>query len=226
MKYAFYLLLAATSCCTVAAQDCGGYYFLQNGKTVEMTIYNKKDKITGVQTYKISDVVKSGTATLATINGEMMNEKGKSLSKSVVKVSCSGNVLNMDMSMYIPSAQQQQFKNTDATANAVYLQYPATMKAGDALPDGNFSMDMKTDGLNMSVTVQINNRKVEVKEAVTTPAGTWDCYKITSSQRIQTKMSGIGMPAMNMEVTEWFVPNFGVVKTDTKYGKTEITAIK
>ncbi|MDX1937623.1 MAG: hypothetical protein SFU21_10915 [Flavihumibacter sp.] len=226
MKYVFFLLIAVATSVTVIAQDCSGYYFMQNGKTVEMTIYNKKDKITGVQTYKVSDVSKTGGTTLATINGEMTNEKGKSLSKSVVKVSCAGNVLNMDMSMYIPSAQQQQFKNTDATANAVYLQYPAAMKAGDALPDGNFSMDMKTDGLNMSVTVQISNRTVEAKEAVTTPAGTWDCFKINSSQKIQTKMSGIGMPAMNMEVTEWFAPGFGVVKTDTKYGKTEITAIK
>jgi hypothetical protein len=37
---------------------------------------------------------------------------------------------------------------------------------------------------------------------------------------MKIKMGGIGIP-MNMKTTEWFVPNFGIVKTETfnKKGK-------
>jgi hypothetical protein len=36
---------------------------------------------------------------------------------------------------------------------------------------------------------------------------------------------GIGIP-INADVTEWYAPGFGVVKTESGGGKTEITAIK
>lgn len=57
-------------------------------------------------------------------------------------------------------------------------------------------------------------------EKITTPAGSWDAYKITYNGLFRMQMAGIGIP-MNMQVTEWFVPGFGVVKTETysKNGK-------
>jgi hypothetical protein len=36
---------------------------------------------------------------------------------------------------------------------------------------------------------------------------------------------GIGIP-MNFDVTEWFAPGFGVVKTESNGGTTQVTAIK
>jgi hypothetical protein len=42
---------------------------------------------------------------------------------------------------------------------------------------------------------------------------------------MKIKTMGIGMP-MNIEGTEWFAPGFGVVKTQSKQGGTEIVSIK
>jgi hypothetical protein len=42
---------------------------------------------------------------------------------------------------------------------------------------------------------------------------------------MKIKTMGIGVP-LNMDATEWFAPGFGVVKTQSKYGETAITAIK
>ncbi len=220
-----YIVLATTSG-SVLAQDCKDFYYLQDTKTVEMTIYNRKDKSDGVVTYKISDVKNNNGSIEATIHSEMVNEKGKSLSQSVVKAKCTGGVLMMDMSMFIPSAQQQQLKNIEATADAVYLDYPANMKAGDQLKDGLFTMDMKQEGgINTNVSVELTDRNVIAQESITTTAGTWNCFKITYKNKIVTKIAGIGIP-VKLEATEWFAPGFGVVKTESKYGRTEITAIK
>ncbi|MGB8192458.1 MAG: hypothetical protein WCF67_11095, partial [Chitinophagaceae bacterium] len=80
-------------------------------------------------------------------------------------------------------------------------------------------------GMQQTLTLNVTDRKVEAKESVTTPAGTWECYKISSKNKIHVKMGPIGIP-MNMEVTEWFAPGFGVVKTESKSGGTMITAVK
>lgn len=128
----------------------------------------------------------------------------------------------MDMKMNIP--QGQQFSSTDARIQNVYLEYPANMNVGDQLKDGHMEMETDSKGMKQTLTMDITNRKVEGKESVTTPAGTWDCYKITSSTKMKIKTMGVGIP-INMDVTEWYAPGVGVIKTESKGGGTAITAI-
>jgi len=223
MKYIFALicLLAAAG---VHAQDCKNYYYLQNNKTIEMTIYGKKGDVAGKNVYQVSNVNSSGGSVTSDVNSEMFDKKGKSIIKSAMSIKCTNGVMMMDMKAMIPSAQAQQFK-MDAKADNVYIEYPNNMKPGDALKDATMTMDVNNNGMQQSLTMNVSNRKVEGKESVTSPAGTWDCFKITSHTKINMKMGPIGIP-MNMDTTEWFAPGFGVVKTETKQGSTLITAVK
>jgi len=206
------------------AQKCD-YYYLQNNKVVEMTLTNKKGKETGKNVYTISNVNKTGNTTTSTVNSEMFSDKGKTIAKATNNVSCTNGVLMMDMKMLVPSPQQEQMGAAAANASNVYLEYPADMKEGDALKDGDFSMDFKSgSGINGNVSVNITDRKVLGKESITTPAGTWECFKISSKNKITMKI-GIGIP-IRADVIEWFAPGFGVVKSDANGAKTEITSIK
>ena len=190
-----------------------------------MTISNKKGKETGKLVYNISNVSKKGTAVSATINSDFIDKNGKSISKATNSVQCDNGTLMMDMKMFIPSAQQAQMGDISATGTVNYLEYPLTMKEGDALKDASFSMDFKSQaGLGGHISIDMTNRKVAGKENITTPAGTWNCYKITYHSKMIFKM-GIGIP-MNSDVTEWYAPGFGVVKTESGGGTTEITSIK
>jgi hypothetical protein len=100
------------------------------------------------------------------------------------------------------------------------------MNVGDQLKEGNFVMDYEsTSGLKSSIEISITERKVEGKETVTTTAGTWECYKISAKNKIVSKIGDTGIP-IRMDVIEWFAPGFGIVKTESKTGKTEITSIK
>jgi hypothetical protein len=210
---------------TIIAQDCN-YYFLKNNKTIEQSFKNKKGKESGKQVYIISNVSKTGNTTTGTANSEFFSDKGKSISKATNNIKCAGGILMMDMKLFIPSAQQEQMGAAAATASDVYLEYPVEMKDGDALKDGQFSMDYKNaSGMAGNVSISITERKVLGKENVTTPAGTWDCIKISSNQKIIIKIAGIGIP-VKADVIEWFAPGFGVVKTDANGATTEITSIK
>jgi hypothetical protein len=207
------------------AQDCKSYYYLQNNKTVEMTIYNKKGNANGKQVYAVTDVKTSGGSTTGTIRSEMFNEKGKSIAKGVSNMKCTGGILMIDMKMMLPQQQAEQFAKADATVNEAYIEYPVSMKPGEQLKDGSFNMEINNSGLKQSITMLISERKVEAKENITTPAGSWECFKISSKMKMTIRTAGIGIP-MNMESTEWYAPGFGVVKTQSKYGGTEITSIK
>ncbi|HEU4862064.1 MAG TPA: hypothetical protein VFT15_19605 [Chitinophagaceae bacterium] len=220
---AFTLLFLRVS---LFSQDCANYYYLQNNKTIEMTISNKNGKESGKMTYVVSDSKKSGSSVTATINSEFVDAKGKTISKATNNVKCENGVMQMNMKTFIPAAQMEQMKSGTANATDVYLEYPANMNVGEQLKDGQFNMDYESaSGLKSSIEISITQRKVEGKESVTTPAGTWECYKITSQNQIVSKIAGIGIP-IRMSVTEWYAPGFGVVKTESKTGKTEITSIK
>ena len=91
-------------------------------------------------------------------------------------------------------------------------------------------MNMK-GGLKSSLSFKEENRKVAGKETVTSPAGSWEAFVISYDGNMKTRMAGIGLPAFNFTVKEWFVPGMGIVKSETysKNGKlvgsTLLTAI-
>ena len=207
------------------SQSCAGFYYLQNNKTVEITITNKKGKEVGKNIYTVANVQRSASTVTATVNSEFVASNGKSVSKATNVIKCTNGIIMMDLKMFIPSTQQEQTGTSASGGGEAYLEYPANMKEGDVLKDGQFSMDYKTSaGLNGHMIVEITNRKVEGKESVTTPAGTWDCFKITYHSKVGIKIV-VNIPT-NSDVTEWYAPGFGVVKTESNNGKTEITSVK
>ncbi|ULT44464.1 hypothetical protein KRR40_14595 [Niabella defluvii] len=105
------------------------------------------------------------------------------------------------------------------------MEYPSSLSVGQALSDASFNMDMKAEsGLMANVSIDITNRKVEAKEKITTPAGSWDAYKITYDSKMVMNM-GFAIP-MKMQMTEWFVPDFGIVKSSSKWGTQELVSIE
>jgi len=207
------------------AQDCKNYYYLQNNKTIEMTIYNKKGVANGKQVYTVSEVKSSGGGITGTVNSELFDKKGKSMAKGHSEIECTNGSMMIDMKMLLPSAQQEQFAKAKVKADKIYIEYPATMKAGDQLKDATLNMTIDNNGMTQTVNMVVSDRKVEGKESVTTTAGTWECFKLSYKSKITVKTMGIGIP-INIEGTEWFAPGFGIVKTESKYGGTAITAIK
>jgi len=224
MKKLLFIAATLTGFSCASAQDCKNYYFLQNNKTIEMSIYGKKGDLSAKQVYTVSDVKTAGGSTTGTVNSELFDKKGKSMAKSSCLIRCTGASLMVDMKMMLPQQQQQQV-TTEAKIDEGFIEYPAGMKAGDLLKDATFSMDMNNNGIAGHLTMNLSNRKIEAKENVTTSAGSWECFKITYNGKITMKMAGIGIP-MNVDGTEWYAPGFGVVKTQSKHGGTEITAIR
>lgn len=204
----------------LSAQNCGGFYYFTNNGQVVMTIFDKKGKEAGKLTYKITDV-KTGSTSTSSFTSEMVDEKGKSLSKGTGKLKCTGGALYVDAKVSIPQESMAAYKDMEVKGEETYIEYPASMSAGQSLPDVNFKMDVNNKGsLFSTITLTQDNRKVIGKESVTSPAGTWECWKITYEAQFKATMMGIGIP-INMQGTEWFAPGFGVVKSESlsKNGK-------
>jgi len=220
MKPILLLLLLVLGGNLAFSQNCN-YYYLQNGKTAEITFYSKKGDESGKGVYNVTSATMAGNGGSSTVRSEIFNKKGKSIAKGTNNIKCDNGVFMVDLKAFISPEQQEQIK-ADAQAADVYLSYPLNMKAGDALPDGNMDLDIQQDnGMKTHVNVKITDRKVEGQESITTPAGTWNCFKITYHSAIKVALMGIGIP-LKADITEWFAPNFGVVKTESSKGSTTL----
>ncbi|HEU4469535.1 MAG TPA: hypothetical protein VFR58_00505 [Flavisolibacter sp.] len=214
------LLLAAFSFKSTKAQ-CSSYYFMITGSEVVMTIYDKKGAESGKQTWKTGKVKKEGGASSSTVSSVLTDEKGKELAKGSGSFGCTGTSFKADLRMNLPQQQAEMFQDVETSVGNSYIEYPAAMETGQALSNANLDMDVKNkNGMSMKVSFVQTDRKVVSKETIESTAGTWQAYKITYKATITTRMGGIGIP-FHFSAVEWFVPGFGIVKTETysKKGK-------
>lgn len=224
MKSFFTILIVTCSGLTATAQKCDQFYLLQNGKSVTMTSYGRKDKMTGTVVYKVSDVKKTTEGLTAKINTQVFDDKQEGISTGEAQIFCNGGQYKMDLRMMLEQRQLKQMKNYNANVD-FFVDYPAAMKVGDVLKDATFTLESKNkDGLNPDLEMTIEERTVLANESVTTTAGTWDCFKIKAHITIKTIIGGISIP-FSTDITEWFAPGFGIIKSTTKSTRTELTAL-
>lgn len=190
-------------------------YMTSNAK-MQMTIYDKKGKPSALQTIQVGSVKNTGGAYESSVAVSMTDEKGKAISNGAGTYRCNGGVFSADMKMLMPQEGLANAKPTDVSMEPVYLEYPASMSVGQKLKDAEMNMDMTMNGgMKASISFKEEGRTVTAKESVTSPAGTWEAYVISYTGNMKTKMAGIGLPAFNFTVKEWFVPGMGLVKSET-----------
>jgi hypothetical protein len=188
------------------AQTCG-YLLLTNNAEIEMSMFDKKNEPSGKVVYKVL----SSNGKEAKVVSKVYNEKGKEMGGGEGIYKCDGTNFSFDMKAMLPSDQSKamNMKDMEVKTNSATLNYPSNMTVGSTLPDNEFTADTYSGTMKlMGMSFKVTNRKVEGKESITTPAGTFDCFKITSNQDFKTIFN------FNVQMTEWFSPNVGVVKTE------------
>lgn len=222
------MFLLVATCIThhfLFSQDCKSSYFLQQNKTVELGIYNKRGDDNGMVSYKILNVSTKGAVTTGVVKCDMLDKTKKTISSSLNNVKCENGIMYMDMKLFLPQQQAEQFNKADAKAKNAFLEYPLTVKAGDKLKDGNFEMVADKNGLKQTLKMLIHNRQVTGTQKITTSAGTWDCVVITYQTKLDMQTGPIAIP-LTFETTEWYAPGFGIVKTVGKNSSTELIAVR
>lgn len=194
-----------------AQENCSKYYPMHEGSSFEYTMYNKKGKTEGVTNYTISEVSTSGGATSATFDLMYTDKKGKEVYNSDYKITCSGNGITIDYKSLFPSQMMQQYEDMglEMDFSGTDIQLPNDLSVGKELDDANMSVAMNMSGIKMNISVDQTNRKVERKESVTTPAGTFDCFVITETTSSTTM--GATHESTN---TLWLAEGVGMVKQE------------
>lgn len=185
------LLLVVVAWSTGAAQTCMGLTF-KSGMRFELSQFNAKDKPIGKINYQINDVRKEGASTVMDIVAQVDDEKGKQRPPYTIHYTCTGNELIADMSGMMQAMQNNAMRDTEMKLKTNKLVYPGKLSVGQKLSDGQMEVEMNTNGNTMmTMNMVMANRQVASQAPLTTPAGTFDAYKITSDITIENRVMGM-----------------------------------
>ena len=164
----------------------------RSGMRFELSQFNAKDKPIGKINYQINDVRKEGASTVMDIVARVDDEKGKQRPPYTIHYNCTGNELIADMSGMMQAMQNNGMRDTEMKLKTNKLVYPGKLSVGQKLSDGQMEVEMNTNGNTMmTMNMVMANRQVASQAPLTTPAGTFDAYKITSDMIIENRVMGM-----------------------------------
>ena len=192
------------------AQDCEPYYVTGEGAVREMASYDKKDKLTGTTIQTVKEIKTTGNKTEWTVGTVSRDAKGKETGAGELSMSCEDGIFKMDMKNFIDDETMKSFEGMEVTMDATDLDYPAVLAPGQTLKDGHITIKATSQGIPvMTMVVKIYDRKVEAIEDMTTPAGTFSCYKMSSTIESKTMFTIVA------KSTDWIAKRVGVVRSET-----------
>jgi hypothetical protein len=211
-----FLLLFAFS--SLKAQDCSSYVVTQEGKTAE---YANKDKKGKIQSYHSQELI-SKTESDGVFRYQVLqiskDDKKEELSRDTLQFECRNGTFYVDMSRFIDENQTEAYEESQISVDFKDIGYPSSMEAGMQLEDGSVILTIDLGMATITNETKIINRKVEARESVSTPAGTFDCLKI--SQDVENK---IGFATIKIRTVSWISEDVGTVKSESYDKKDRLT---
>jgi hypothetical protein len=211
------IALSATFLLLSFGDACDKLALFKEGASTTMTTYEKDGKITSTNKTVYTGVTKTGDEVSVTGNSETFDKKGNSSGKNTFTMKCKGGAFYMDMRSMVTAEQQSSFKDAKVKIESTDMEFPSELTVGSTLKDASFSMTTEAPeggfALPLSISIKVTNRKVEAKETVTTPAGAFECYKLTADveSKFVFKFSG--------KSVTWYNPEVGTVKSETYNNK-------
>lgn len=206
MKYIITLLIAFISLPLAAQNSCSPYYPSQEGKTLVVYQYDKRERLSTISEFTITDK----TADTRKFNMVLKDDEGKEIVSGKFEVTCRDGETILEPRALMSPGLMEQYESMEYSVSGDGLVFPARIEVGQELEDGDIEMKVDAGIMNMKINVTMTDRKVERKEAVTTPAGTFDCYVITYTNTLRMGM------AKTQYSTQWIAEGVGMVKEETR----------
>lgn len=226
MKRILSLLIALALSTTLAiSQDCTLYIPGEIGTELHYQITNGKGKVQGKYIHKMISKKESNGQTSFEMLQTFMDPQSPEdiLMQDTIHFRCKDNAFYIDMDQFLNKNQMEAFEGMEVKVVSEDLMYPPVLSPGMTLKDGSIKIEMTGGMMNMNMTTNIINRKVEVHETISTPAGDFKCYKV--SEDIESKMAFVNTKIHNIA---WIAKDIGTIRSESynKKGKlNEVTLL-
>ncbi|HMP98737.1 MAG TPA: hypothetical protein PKC24_03080 [Cyclobacteriaceae bacterium] len=199
--------------------QCNPYFPLQEGTSWAYESFDAKGKLTGKNEMSVIEYNPNANGYTAVVGTVIYDQKGKELTRGEFEYVCEDGVVYIDMRRFIAEEQLKTMSAYEIKLESENLEIPSQLRPGQTLKDGSISFTATNAPIATSMNVRISDRVVEGKENITTPAGSFESFKIKSKSTSTMRM-GININAEFSSI-DWYAENVGMVRSESynKSGK-------
>jgi len=211
------------------AQQCeNSIYNFKEGATWQLSHFDTKDKPQGYTTFTLSNISAVDSGFKAQLHKTSFNDKNKEFGVADFNLQCTNGDFTIDMQSVISEKQFESYRKSDfKILKQDALLFPKVMEIRAKLPNGQLNGELDTDDGTKAgkVFYETTERSVLKKESITVPAGTFECYKISTKVHSVTTIAGVKLN-YDYVLIEWYAYGAGVVRSETyKKDKLEIYSV-
>ena len=186
------------------------FYEFKEGTRIFMQNFNGDNEIQGRSETYVKQVDKTANGYKATIALKVYNKDNEILSEGDYGMECDNGTVKMDLSGFVPAKSLMAFGNMEIKMEMTEMEIPSNLRAGQKLKDASLKISTVNSPITLSLQVDMKNRQVVGKETVQTPAGSFECYKLTYDMVMDFMMG-----STTMKNVQYLTEKLGAVRTET-----------
>lgn len=204
MKKSLIIVLISLMSTAVFAQKCDLYFPLIENNGVQFQSFDRRDRLQGTQDLMVKEIIQHPDQIEALINTKYYDNRENFQHESDFTIICKGNEIILDVQSIIDQSMLQGFKDMEVEMSSIDIVFPDNPKVGQELEDASMTISVSSGGMKLTeMTFTIRDRKIEGIETITTPAGTFESFKITSEMYSESRTMGISHRTTMRSVDYW-----------------------
>lgn len=206
---------------TMIAKSCNDFIWFKEGSFIAFETRAMNEKLIQKSKMTVKRIRHEGGITIASVQAS--DDKGNDFE---MEYKCIGDKMYMDLGAMMREAMKKAgqigsnkeemnkvFGKTEIGFTDGFMSFPKKMYVGQELDPVTISIKTSpTPQTTMEIIATQHNRKVVDKEKIVTPAGTFDCLKLSAQLSSSMKIMGMNRKLPTSTEHTWFAPNIGVVK--------------
>ena len=203
----------------IAQTDCEPYLPTEEGTSWELTHYSAKGKVSGVMQYELLEKTVDGDDMTFKVKATTFDKNEEEVYTSDFEAFCKAGEFSYDMTFMMDGAAMGAYSEMDVEVDGGEFSLPdLDAPAGTTLPDGHLDIRVGAGGgININMAIDITGRKIEGREEITTPAGTFNCVVLSQTTSTKTIMR------VETSSKDWYAPGVGVVRSESYNRKGKLT---
>jgi len=200
---------------TVYSQNCRFYIPLEENKGFKYKSYDVNDQRQGSQEKVIKNVISVNDHSIATIISKYFDKEDRIQHEGDFTLKCTDDETIIDIKSILDPSIMERYSDMNISMETKDIIIPTYLDIGQNLPDANMHIKISIGDVAISnINFDLQDRKVDSKESITVPAGTFDCYKISYNSKMKSESMGIPVE-LSIKHVEYHAPNVGMIRSET-----------
>ncbi|MDA7803810.1 hypothetical protein N8987_04470 [Crocinitomix sp.] len=192
------------------------------GKELVYENFGSNDKLESSEIMTVKDVRDTTGGIVIDAHAISKDKKGEVVLDNDFSFSCIDGVFRISFESIMDASMMDAYKDMEIEMTQTELAFPKSMDVATSLPDGTMTVKIKTNGTQiMTMTMNVTNRKIEAKESITTPADTFEAFKMTETQHTSMMFMNKTYKSVN-----WIVPGIGSVRSEMYTDKDKLNSYR